>query len=48
MTNKSKLSRFNRRKKPNYKKALLLILVLLAVIYFYSNADTLLESLFGE
>ena len=48
MENKPKLSRFNKRKKPNYKKALLLILVLLAVIYFYGNADELLKTFFGE
>ena len=48
MENKPKLSRFNKRKKPNYKKSLILILILLAVIYFYSNADVLLKTFFGE
>ncbi len=48
MENKPKLSRFNKRKKSNYKKALVLIFVLLAVIYFYSNADELLNTFFGE
>lgn len=48
MDKQSKLSRFNRRKKANYKKSLLLIIVLLAVIYLYRNADTIFKALFGE
>ncbi len=48
MENKPQLSRFYKRKKPNYKKALVLILVLLAILYFYSNADELLKTFFGK
>jgi len=43
-----KLSRFNRRRKTSYTKALLLFLLLILLIYLYKNADFLMEYLMGN
>jgi len=48
MERQPKISRFKRRKKANYKKALILIVLLVVLIYLYINADTLAHRLFGE
>jgi len=40
------LSRFKQSKKPNYKRFIILVLILLLVILLWKNADALLESLF--
>jgi len=48
MKNKPKLSRFNRRKKSNYKKSLLLLLVLILAIYIYMNVDVISTYLFNN
>ena len=40
--------RIKKRRKPNYEKALLLIIVLLLFIYLWLNAEGLTERFFGE
>jgi len=41
-------NRIRKRKKPNYSKSILLIIVLLIVIYLWLNADGIMERFFGE
>ncbi len=48
MNKESKLSRFKRRKKTNYKRALVFIILLLIAIYLYTNAETLFQGIIGE
>jgi hypothetical protein len=36
------------RKKPNYKRSLFLIILLLVVIYFWLNADDISQMFFGD
>ena len=48
MSKKLDLGRFKKRKKANYAKALLLILVLLAIIYLYNNSEVFLQRFMGE
>lgn len=48
MPKESKLSRFKRRKKANYKRAIIFIILLLIAIYLYVNADSLFQGWFGE
>lgn len=40
-------NRFKQQKKPNYKRFIILVLILLLVILLWKNADTLLEGLFS-
>ena len=37
-----------KRKKPNYKRALILIIVLLALIYFWLHAEDIMERFFTK
>lgn len=39
-------NRFKQQKKPNYKRFIILVLVLLLVILLWKNADAILEGLF--
>jgi|GEM_PF-3304581 hypothetical protein len=39
MENKINFGRFKKTKKPNYKKSILLIVLLLIAIYFFVNAE---------
>ncbi len=48
MNKKLDLGRFKKRKKANYSKALLLILVLLAIVYLYNNSEIFLQRFMGE
>ncbi len=41
-------NRIRKRKKPNYIRSILLIIVLLLVIYFWLNADGIIERFFGK
>lgn len=43
MSKEPKLSRFKRRKKANYKRAIIFIILLLIAIYLYTNAETLFQ-----
>ncbi len=38
-----KEAKFVKRKKPNYKRAIVLILVLLGVLYLFSNLESILS-----
>ncbi len=46
MEKRIEFGRFGQRKKPNYKKSLLLILVLIAIIIAYFYADNWISKLF--
>lgn len=48
MSKEPKLSRFNRRKKANYKRAIIFIILLLIAIYLYTNAESLFQTWMGE
>jgi len=48
MNKEKKIGRFKRRKKTNYKRALVLIILLLIAIYLYTNADMLFQGFLGE
>lgn len=48
MDKQPKFGRFKKRKKANYKRALVFIILLLIVIYLYVNADTLFQGWLGE
>ncbi|MFT6755513.1 MAG: hypothetical protein ACJAV9_000998, partial [Urechidicola sp.] len=39
-----KFNRIKKRKKPNKNKLILLLIVLLGILYFWLNADRLMES----
>ncbi|WP_299527377.1 hypothetical protein [uncultured Lutibacter sp.] len=39
--------RFKKRKKPNYKRGLLLVILLGVILYLWMNADSLISSFFG-
>jgi len=40
--------RLKKRRKPNYGKSILFIVLLLLFIYFWLNAEGLMERLFGN
>jgi len=46
MENKINLGRFKKTKKPNYKKSILLIVLLLMVVYLFINSEKWLVYLF--
>jgi len=48
MNNRFKLSRFKKRKKTNYTKSLFLIAILLLILYFYSNSESIMQIFIGE
>jgi predicted negative regulator of RcsB-dependent stress response len=39
-------NRFKQQKKPNYKRFIILVLILLLVILLWKNAEAILEGLF--
>jgi len=39
--------RFKKRKKPNYKRGLFLVLLLVIILYLWMNADGLITSFLG-
>lgn len=39
--------RFKKRKKPNYKRGLFLVILLVIILYLWMNAETLITSFFG-
>ena len=41
-----KSQRFKKRKKPNYKRGFLLILLLLIILYLWFNAEGFINALF--
>lgn len=40
--------RFKRRKKPNYKRGLLLAIALIIVIYLWLNAESIIKLIFKQ
>lgn len=42
-----KQQRFKKRKKPNYKRGLILVLFLAVILYLWMNAEGLITSFFG-
>lgn len=40
--------RFKKRKKPNYKRGLILVVLLFVIIYLWMNAEGLITSLFEK
>lgn len=43
-----KFKRLQQRKKPNYKRAILLVLILLLVIYLWINAEDIITHYFNK
>lgn len=39
--------RFKKRKKPNYKRGIVLAILLLVIIYLWFNAESIINTLFG-
>ena len=39
-------TKFVKRKKPNYKRAIILLIILILVLYLFFNVDNLLSALF--
>lgn len=39
--------RFKKRKKPNYKRGIVLAILLLIIIYLWFNAESIINALFG-
>lgn len=42
-----KKKRFKKRKKPNYIRGLMLVILLLIILYLWMNAEGLITSFFG-
>ena len=42
-----KINRFKKRKKPNNKRGLILVILLFIILYLFMNADSLITSFFG-
>ncbi len=40
-------NRFKKRKKPNYKRGVVLAILLLVIIYLWINAESIINALFG-
>jgi len=40
-------NRFKKRKKTNYKRGILLVILLLVIIYLWFNAESIVNALFG-
>ncbi|HEY9169222.1 MAG TPA: hypothetical protein VIN72_07025 [Lutibacter sp.] len=39
--------RFKKRKKPNYKRGIILVILLLVIIYLWMNLESLVNTFFG-
>ena len=39
--------RFKKRKKPNYKRGIILVILLFVILYLWFNAERLISGLFG-
>jgi hypothetical protein len=40
-------NRFKKRKKPNYKRGMVLVILLFVIIYLWFNAESIINALFG-
>ena len=41
-------NRFKKRKKPNYKRGIVLVLALFLILYLWLNAETIVTALFEK
>lgn len=41
-------NRFKKRKKPNYKRGIILVLALFLILYLWLNAETIITDLFEK
>ncbi|WP_291853003.1 hypothetical protein [Lutibacter sp.] len=41
-------NRFKKRKKPNYKRGIILVLALFLILYLWLNAETIITALFHK
>ena len=41
-------NRFKKRKKPNYKRGIILVLALFFILYLWLNAETIITALFDK
>lgn len=44
----TEFNRFKKRKKPNYKRAIILLLILLAIVYLWFNAESIIAQFFNK
>jgi len=44
---KMDFKKFNKRKKPNYKRGIILVLLLFVIVYFWMHADEIIRAIFS-